>query len=246
MADESVNLVLSKNLSNPFRDFQNKYDESSRGRSPVPVIVVTRFIPRERMPLWMVSALPATIFNSRAFLPGSEAQICSMTSAVRVRTSNGQSGWASLTIMISRSSRTILATSVHARETGPDIAKIIARALGPPVLGPVEELSCQGELQRLNVLWPGLLNDAVHAAAAARRPAIRPSRILVDEEDRSHSAEAVCREFGVALVTSPPTLRAHAIVESAFLTISSQFVDKLPGQSRRHYRDNDEKGPYSA
>jgi hypothetical protein len=192
--------------------------------------VVAKFIRRERMPLSMLYPLPNRIFNLRAFLPGSEAQISSMTSAVRVKTSIGQPGLASLTIVIDKSSRSIPATSVQALGSSPDIADLVAQALAPPGTRPVGKLSCRGELQRMNFPWPALLNDAAHVAAAARRPPIRPSKILMDEDDRSRAAGFACRELGISLLTTPKTLWAYAIVERAFITIQKEFVDKLPGQ----------------
>jgi hypothetical protein len=211
-------------------------DTCSSGRPPVPLLVVAQFIRRERTPLSMLYPLPNRIFNLRALLPGSEAQISSLTSAVRVKTSIGQPGLASLTIMIDKSSRSIPATSVQALDSSPDIADLIAQALAPPGTRPVGKLSCRGELQRMNFPWPALLHDAAHAAAAARRPRIRPSRVLTDEDDRSRAAESACRELGVTLLTTPKTLCAYAIVERAFTTIQKLFVDKLPGQSHSAYR----------
>ena len=197
--------------------------------SPVPLLMVAKFVPRERMRLSVLYPVPYRIFNLRAFLPGSEAQISSLTSAVRVKTSTGQPGLASLTIMIDKSNRSIPATSVQARDANPDIANLIAQALAPPATRPVGKLSCRGELQRMNFPWPALLNDAAHAAAAARRPRVRPSRILTDDED--YRSRRLCRKLGITLVTTPKTLWAYAIVERAFITIQKQFVDKLPGQS---------------
>jgi hypothetical protein len=74
--------------------------------------------------------------------------------------------------------------------------------------------------------WPALLNDAAHAAAAARRRPVRPSRILTDYED--YRSRHLCRKLGITLVTTPKTLWAYAIVERTFITIQKQFVDKLP------------------
>jgi hypothetical protein len=220
-------------------DFSYLNDTSSSGRSPVPLLVVAKFSGRERMPLSMLYPLPNRIFNLRAFLPGSEAQISSLTSAVRVKTPTGQPGLASLTVMIDKSSRAIPATSVQALDSRPDIAELISQAMAPPGTRPVGKLLCRGELQRMNFPWPALLNDAAHAAAAARRPPIRPSRVLTDEDDRSRGTDSACRELGIALVTTPKTLWAYAIVERAFITIQKQFVDKLPGQSRSDYRGMD-------
>lgn len=224
-------------------DYSYRNDMSSSGRSPVPMIVVAKFLPPARMPLWMVSTLPKEIVNLRAFLPGSEAQISSLISDVRVRTSSGEPGLASLTIMIDKSNRSIPATIVQARETYPDIANLIAQAVAPPAARPIGTLLCRGELQQMNFPWPALLNDEVHAATAARRPRARPSRILTDfgEDERSRGVEVVCRELGITLATTPRTLLANAIVERAFLTIRKEFVDKLPGQSRRGGRGGDEK-----
>ncbi|WP_175460557.1 hypothetical protein [Arthrobacter sp. ok909] len=197
---------------------------------------MAKFSRRERMPLWMVSAVPKGVFKLRAFLPGSEAQISSLISAVRVRTSSGQPGLASLTIMIDKSNRAIAATSVRKRDTSPDIANLIAQAMAPPATRPVGKLSCRGDLQRMNFPWPVLLNDAAYAAAAARRPRFRPSIILTDNEHyRSHSVEALCLEFGFTLATAPRTLSAHMVVERALSTIRKEFVDKLPGQSPSGY-----------
>lgn len=218
-------------------DYSYLNDTSSSGFSPVPLLVVGKFVPRERMPLSMLYPLPNRIFNLRAFLPGSEAQISSLTSAVRVKTSTGQPGLASLTIIIDKSNRSIPATSVQARDANPDIANLIAQALAPPATRPVGKLSCRGELQQMNLPWPALLNDAAHAAAAARRPPVRPSRILTDDEDSR--SRHLCRKLGITLVTTPKTLWAYAIVERAFTTIQKQFVDKLPGQSIIGYRDRD-------
>ncbi|WP_193342513.1 hypothetical protein [Pseudarthrobacter sp. AB1] len=201
----------------------------------MPLLVVAKFVRREQMPLSMLYPLPNRIFNVRAFLPGSEAQISSPTSAVRVKTSTGQPGLASLTIMIDKSNRSIPATSVQALDTRPDTADLIAQALAPPATRPVGKLLRRGELQRMNFPWPALLDDAAHAAAAARRPPFRLSRVLTDEDDRSRAAESACREVGITLVTTPETLWAYAIVERAFITIQKQFVNKLPGQSRRGY-----------
>lgn len=209
---------------------------------PVPLIVVmAKFTPREPTPQWMASALPKLTVKLRAFLPGSEAQISSMIPAVQVKTSTGQPGLANLTIMIDKTSRSIPATSVQVRDSSPDIANLIAQALAPPAARPIGKLSCRGELQRENFPWPGLLNDAAHAAAAARRPCIRPSRILMDKDEdcRSHSVEALCLELGITLATAPRTLSANMIVERAFSTIQKQFVDKLPGQFRCGYRGMD-------
>lgn len=198
---------------------------------------MAKFVPRERMPLSMLNPLPNRIFNIRAFLPGSEAQISSLTSAVRVKTSTGQPGLASLTIMIDKSNRSIPATSVQARDANPELANLITPALAPPAARPVGKLSCRGELQRMNFPWPALLDDAAHAAAAARRPPVRPSRILTDDED--YRSRDLCRKLGITLVTTPKTLWAYAIVERAFITIQKQFVDKLPGQSIIGYRGRD-------
>jgi hypothetical protein len=196
--------------------------------------VVANFAPRERMPLSMLYPLPNRIFNLRAFLPGSEAQISSLTSAVRVKTSTGQPGLANLTMMIDKSNRSIPATSVHAQDSSPDIASLIAQALAPPATRPVGKLLSRGELQRMNFPWPALFDDAAHAAAAARRPPIRPSRILTDDED--YRSRRLCRKLGITLVTTPKTPCAYAIVERAFITIQKQFVDKLLGQSPSGYR----------
>ncbi|MGO4230140.1 hypothetical protein AB4Y72_14860 [Arthrobacter sp. YAF34] len=216
-------------------DYSYRNDMSSSGLSPVPMIVVAKFVSPARMPLWMVPALPKKIVNLRAFLPGSEAQISSLISDVRVRTSGGEPGLASLTIMIDKSNRSIPATSVQARETYPDIANLIAQAVAAPAARPVGTLLCRGELQQMNFPWPALLNDEAHAATAARRPRARPSRILTEfgEDERSRGVEVVCRELGITLATTPRTLLANAIVERALLTIRKEFVDKLPGQSRR-------------
>ncbi|MEN8582140.1 hypothetical protein ABFP37_05435 [Burkholderia sp. RS01] len=212
-------------------------DTSSSGPSPVPLLVVAKFVPRERMPLSMLYPMPNRIFNLRAFLPGSEAQISSLTSAVRVKTSTGQPGVANLSIMIDKSNRSIPATSVQARDARPHIANLIAQALAPPANRPVGKLLCRGELQRMNFPWPALLNNATHAAAAARRPPVRPSRILTDDED--YRSRRLCRKRGITLVTTPKTLWAYAVVERAFSKIQKEFVDKLPGQPRSGYRSRD-------
>jgi hypothetical protein len=130
--DETLRVVLSENLGDPFRNFTNEYghavllwwecklercgvilhrwmsdldpstfplcrgynyrlrrmemrvrkrgrgdwssfnDTSSSGRPPVPLLVVTKFVPRERMPLSMVYALPKMIFNQFTCLPAGQ------------------------------------------------------------------------------------------------------------------------------------------------------------------------------
>jgi hypothetical protein len=77
------------------------------------------------MPLSALYPLPHRICKLRAFLPGSEAQISTLASAVRVKTSTGQPEMASLTIMIDKSNRSIPATSVQAGDTRPDITALI-------------------------------------------------------------------------------------------------------------------------
>lgn len=193
------------------------------------------------MPLSTIYPLPHRIFNLRAFLPGSEAQISTLTSAVRIKTLSGQPDKASLTIMIDKSNRSIPATSVQSGDSRPDIADLIAQAFAPPGARPVGKLLQPRELQRLNFSWPALLNDALQAAAAARRPPARPSRVLIDEDDRSPAAESACRELGITLVIAPKTLMANAIVERAFITVQKQFIDKLPGQSRSGHRGADDR-----
>ncbi|WP_224026269.1 hypothetical protein [Arthrobacter sp. NicSoilC5] len=212
-------------------------DASSSGRSQAPLVVVGNFIPRQRMPLSSHHPLPARICKLRAFLPGTEAQISSLTSSVRVKTSIGQPEMASLTIMIDKSSRSIPATSVQVGDKRPDVINLIDQASAPPGARPVGTLLRPEELQRLKFPWPELLDDARHAAAAARRPPIRPSRVLIDEDDGSPSPESACRGLGITLVITPKTLWANAIVERAFITIQDQFIDKLPGQSRSGQRD---------
>ncbi|GGI00154.1 hypothetical protein GCM10007170_36640 [Arthrobacter liuii] len=88
----------------------------------------------------------------------------------------------------------------------------------------------------MNFSWPALLNDAAHAAAASRRPPIRPLRVLIEDDDPSPAVESACRELGVSLVNTPTTLLANAMVERVFVTIRKQFIDKLPGQSRSGHR----------
>lgn len=214
-------------------------DASSSRRSPAPPLPVGAFVPRERMPLSALYRVPNRMCKLRAFLPGREAQISTATSAVRVKTLTGHSEMAGLTIMIDKSSRSIPATSIQAGDTRPDITDLIGQALASPGTRPVGKLLQPGELQRLNFFWPALLNDAAHAAAAARRPRIQPSRVMIDEDDRSSAAESICRGLGITLVISPKTLLANAIVERAFSIIQKQFIYNLPGQSRSGHRGPD-------
>lgn len=170
-----------------------------------------------------------------AVLPGSEVQIDSSRFDVRVRMPTGKPGSVCLTIMLDKATRSILATSVQERETGANIAYLIAQALTPAEARPIDEtIANPWELKRMNLPWADLMNEEEQKKWDTHRPVMRIFRLITDngKDYRSNVVESACHQLGIILTraaTRTPTDKA--IVERAFLTIRQSFVDKLPGQT---------------
>jgi putative transposase len=179
---------------------------------------------------------PKRVFSPRpALLPGGEVQVDSSPFDVIVRMPDGSPGKVELTIMIDKATRSIMATSVKKKNTGTDVAAMLADTLTPPPLRPTGLPAIDTwRLRRMELPWAKSLTLDQKSLLDTTRPAIVVNRLVTDngKDYRSHVVEAACAQLGIVLTRSAartPTDKAN--VERAFHTIKTRFVMLLPGQT---------------
>lgn len=185
-----------------------------------------------------------------AIMPGSEVQIDSSRYDVRARKPDGTIGSFTLTVMMDKATRTILALSVQASGTGADHAYLLAQAMTPAEARPgSEELFNPWVLKGKGLPWAALLDDEEAARWETRRPIIRIFRIVTDNgrDFRSLVFESACRQLGIIITrcaTASPTDKG--MVERFFETLMEQFICHLPGFTggdvKRRGKDTDAEG----
>jgi putative transposase len=179
---------------------------------------------------------PKRVFSPRpALLPGGEVQVDSSPFDVIVRMPDGSLGKVELTIMIDKATRSIMATSVKKKNTGTDVAAMLADAMTPPPLRPTGLPALDTwRLRRMELPWAKNLTHDQKSLLDTTRPAIVVNRLVTDngKDYRSHVVEAACAQLGIVLTRSAVrTPTDKAIVERAFHTIKTRFVMLLPGQT---------------
>ncbi len=191
-----------------------------------------------------------TFQGMTAIMPGSEVQIDSSRYDVRARKPDGTIGSFTLTVMMDKATRTILALSVQASGTGADHAYLLAQAMTPAEARPgSEELFNPWVLKGKGLPWAALLDDEEAARWETRRPIIRIFRIVTDNgrDFRSLVFESACRQLGIIITrcaTASPTDKG--MVERFFETLMDQFICHLPGFTggdvKRRGKDTDAEG----
>lgn len=179
---------------------------------------------------------PKRVFSPRpALLPGGEVQVDSSPFDVIVRMPDGSPGKVELTIMMDKATRSIMATSVKKKNTGTDVAAMLADSMTPPPLRPTGLPAIDTwRLRRMELPWAKNLGPDQKSLLDTTRPAIVINRLVTDngKDYRSHVVEAACAQLGIVLTRSAvrtPTDKAN--VERAFNTIKTRFVMLLPGQT---------------
>ncbi|MGF9663199.1 Mu transposase C-terminal domain-containing protein [Arthrobacter crystallopoietes] len=179
---------------------------------------------------------PNRVFSPRpGLLPGGEVQVDSSPFDVIVRMPDGKPGKVELTIMMDKATRSIIATSVMRKNTGIDVASMLADALTPPALRPTGVPAIDTwRLSRMEFPWAKNLASGRKAGLDTSRPAMAISRLMTDNgrDYRSQVVEAACVQLGIVLTRSAVrTPTDKAMVERAFHTIKTKFVMLLPGQT---------------
>jgi transposase InsO family protein len=182
------------------------------------------------------SNVPDWMFNGMAaIMPGSEVQIDSSRYDVRARKPDGAPGSFTLTVMIDKATRSVLASSVQETGQGAAHAYLLAQALTPAEARPgSEELFNPWVLKGKHLPWAGLLDTQMAAKWETRRPVIRIFRILTDngKDYTSRVFEAACRQLGVVITRAAPgSPTDKPIVERFFDTLLDQFIPYLPGNT---------------
>ena len=169
--------------------------------------------------------------TARRMRPGQEVQIDSSPWDVLVRSEDGTSTRAVLTIMVDVATRSIIGSSVRSTATkGVDHAFLLAQCLVPRALRPGNEELWQ--LTERRMPWADLTAEDERARLDLTRPFIYPDRIMMDNgrDYRSKVFESACRKFGVSLTyAAPHTPTDKAIVERTFHSIKTLFAQDLPG-----------------
>jgi putative transposase len=179
---------------------------------------------------------PKRVFSPRpALLPGGEVQVDSSSFDVIVRMPDGRPGKVELTIMIDKATRSIIAISVKLKNTGTDVAAMLADAMTPPPLRPTGVPAIDTwRLRRMELPWAKNLTHEQKAELDTTRPAMVINRLVTDngKDYRSQVVEAACAQLGIILTRSAVrTPTDKAIAERAFHTIKTRFVMLLPGQT---------------
>lgn len=170
-----------------------------------------------------------------AIMPGSEVQIDSSKYDVRARKPDGTIGTFTLTVMMDKATRSILAISVQEFGRGVDHAYLLAQAMTPSEARPgSDELFNPWVLKGKKLPWAALLDDQEAAKWETRRPIIRIFRIMTDngKDFRSLVFEAACRQLGIIITrsaTRSPTDKG--MIESFFESLLEQFIAYLPGNT---------------
>ncbi len=176
-----------------------------------------------------------TFHGMTAIMPGSEVQIDSSRFDVRALKPDGTPGSFTLTVMMDKCTRSILAISVQEHGTGADHAYLLAQAMTPSEARPgSDELFNPWVLKGKCLPWAALLDDQEAAKWETRRPVIRILRILTDNgmDFRSRVFDSACRQLGIIITrsaTRSPTDKA--MVERFFETLLEQFIAYLPGST---------------
>lgn len=191
-----------------------------------------------------------TFHGMVAIMPGSEVQIDNSKYDVRARRPNGTIGSFTLTVMMDKCTRSILAISVQESGQGAMHAYLLAQAMTPAEARPgSEELFNPWVLRRKNLPWAVLLDPQEAAKWETRRPIMRIFRIVTDNGRDFTSAvfESACRQLGIIITrsaTRSPTDKA--MVERFFDTLLEQFIAYLPGSTggdvSRRGEDPDSEG----
>ncbi|KQM82411.1 Mu transposase C-terminal domain-containing protein [Agromyces sp. Leaf222] len=180
-----------------------------------------------------ISNVPKRAFSARlATAPGQEVQVDSTKLDVFVRTSGGVER-PTLTIMIDKATRSIIASSIRlGAATGHDHAVLLARCLVPKPLRPGTEYYSEHDLPELE--WSRYLTAEQRLEYDVRRPYIVPQRIITDNgaDFVSDVFRSACARYGISLTESAPgTPTDKAQVERMFGTIRTKFSQFLPGYS---------------
>ncbi|MET3206233.1 UNVERIFIED_ORG: transposase InsO family protein [Arthrobacter sp. UYEF13] len=176
-----------------------------------------------------------TFHGMSAIMPGSEVQIDNSKYDVRARKPDGTIGSFTLTVMMDKCTRSILAISVQEFGQGAAHAYLLAQAMTPAEARPgSDELFNPWVLKGKHLPWASLLDPQEVAKWETRRPIMRIFRILTDngQDFTSKVFDSACRQLGIIITrsaTRSPTDKA--MIERFFETLLEQFIAFLPGST---------------
>lgn len=174
---------------------------------------------------------PKRKFRARPpLLPGTEVQIDSTPLDLLVRGDDGKALRPTLTIMVDKATRSIIAHSLLFTARSVDHAMLIGQCLVPRAARPRGDFFAQFEMPELP--WAKLVGSDDRPKYNTARPFIVPQRILTDNGSDfvSKNFREACERFGVSLTESSVyTPTDKGIVERTFGSIKTMFCQHLPG-----------------
>lgn len=182
----------------------------------------------DNVPLW-------TYRGMQALMPGSETQIDPSRYDVRARKPDGTPGSFTLTVLMDKCTRSVLAAVVMPTGQGGAHAYLLAQAMTPAEARPgVEGFVNPWAFHGKVLPWAELLDPENAAKWETRRPIVRIFRVLTDngKDYTSRVFASACRQLGIILTVSAirsPTDKA--MVEHFFETLKEQFIAHLPGNT---------------
>ncbi|WP_411720272.1 Mu transposase C-terminal domain-containing protein [Mycetocola sp.] len=174
---------------------------------------------------------PKRKFRARPpLLPGSEVQIDTTPLDLLVRGDRGEALRPTLTIMVDKATRSIIAHSLLFTARSVDHAMLLGQCLVPRASRPHGDYFAEFELPELP--WAKLVDVHDRPNYNTARPFIVPQRILTDNGSDfvSKNFREACERFGISLTESSVyTPTDKGIVERTFGSIKTMFCQHLPG-----------------